>query len=189
MDTYAAAPGKNPPASIVFRDGTDQIRSDFGGSYNNGANGAAVYFVSNGNVVLDLSASRRAVYLDFSNPAGTVTSAPPTGNYLVYLSNNVVGATNTCLSGTGLLGMGIGDVANSCLWANFTDSLGRSWAIRFAPPNNPGSTWARATRVDSFNWMLETMPGDVAALVLVGKNTQTVTGYFYMTTKLSITKQ
>jgi hypothetical protein len=126
-DTYAAAPGKNPPASIAFRDGTDQIRSDFGGSYNNGANGAAVYFVSNGNVVLDLGASTRAVYLDFSNPVGTVTSAPPTGNYRVYLSNNVVAPDNACSSGTGLLGMPVGAVANSCVSVGFTDSLGRSW--------------------------------------------------------------
>ena len=75
-----AAGGKTPPASVVFRDGTDQIRSDFGGAYNNGVNRAAVNFVANGNVVLDLTSSTRAVFLDFGNPAGTVTSAPPTGN-------------------------------------------------------------------------------------------------------------
>src|SRR3954469_19614392 len=92
----AGGGAKNPPASVAFRDGTDQIRSDFGGAYNNGANGAAVYFVANGNVVLDLTSSTRSVYLDFSNPVGTVTSAPPTGNYRVYLSNNVVAPDNTC---------------------------------------------------------------------------------------------
>jgi hypothetical protein len=33
------------------------------------------------------------------------------------------------------------------------------------------------------------MPGDIAVLVLNEKRSQTVTGYFYMTTKLTITRQ
>jgi len=152
--------------------------------------------VGNGNLDLNLTSSTRTVYLDFSTPNSALNSAiglnPPnlTGSYRVDLSNNVNSPDGTCNSGTGLLGMANGASGKSCLWANFTDSQGRSWAIRFAHFNYPYSSDALATRsADGLSWTLETFPTDVAVLVQIGKRTQTIEGYFFMPSKLTITKQ
>lgn len=195
--------GGNPPAAVTFRDflgdantPSDKIRSDFGGTYSNGVNGSAVYFVANGNVVLDLRSSTRTVYLDFSAPNtalnGSLGLNPPnlTGYYKAYISNNVDAADGTCSSGTGLLGMSNGASAKSCFWVNFTDSLGQSWAVRFAHYSYPYTSDAVATRsADGLSWTLESFPTDNAVLVQIGKRSTTVAGYFFMPGKLTITKQ
>ena len=102
------------------------------------------------NVVLDLTPARaRYTWISATPPGRSRRRRPPATTAYTFPTTSSERPT-PAPAGLVLLGMGIGDVANSCLWANFTDSLGRSWAIRFAPPNNPGSTWARATRADSF---------------------------------------
>ena len=88
----------NPPAAITFRDypvgattPSDEIHSDYAGTYDS-VNGASAYFVSNGNVVLDLRSSTRTIYLDFSTPNTTLNQSlglnPPnlSGSYRAYVS-------------------------------------------------------------------------------------------------------
>jgi len=202
VPTFAGG-GKNPPASVTFRDypgdsstPADKIRSDFGGTYANGVAGTAVYFVSNGNLVLDLGSSTRSLYLDFSTPDTSLNQSlglnPPdlTGSYRVYLSNNVDAPDGTCTAGTGLLGMANGSGNNSCFWVSFTDSSGNAWVVRFAHSLYANTTDAWATRsADGLSWTLETAPGSVAALIQTTKKGSVVRGYFFMPSKLTIAKQ
>lgn len=175
-------------AQVVFRDylgpenPADRIRSGGPG------NPYAAYFVANGNVALDLRKTDHLVYLDFgtTNP----TAAGLTGLHAVYLTNGVYNTDGTCCSSTGLLGMNPGDPPRkSWLAIDFTDSQGQSWTLRFAKFNDAQTGDLTVTRIDGGTWTLEAPPESVAVLILKGKKSQTITGYFAMPTKLTVTKQ
>lgn len=188
------------PATITLRDAAgDQMFSDGSGAYLNGVSGASVFFQSGGNVELDLSASSRVVNLNFSTPDTSLNqnmglnpnAALFTGPKHVTVTQGVLNPDGTCCTATGLLGMTVGQVAQSFLAINFVNNAGASCHLIFGKPA-PGYGYTNdATVVANSNgaWTLTTFATDVAKLTCDGKGSTTIVeGYFNLPTQLLIGK-